>query len=194
MGAVNQDSLIRGGVDVFQSLIATNNEIDQSVLGSFVLSGLGDGQLTQNIQSGGSDVATGYYDYKLAIGDDGTDLGVDYDLTRVDIHSGQTLTLSESGNFDALLTSTSGAGHLTIASGGNIKLGNSGNEYSGNTTVDAGGALSAESGAISQSDVLTVSGAFTNLGANTVKQLSVGALGSLTLIFRSPITDTPTVL
>lgn len=181
LGAVNQDSLIRGGVDVFQSLIATNNEIDQSVLGSFVLSGLGDGQLTQNIQSGGSDVATGYYGYKLAIGDGGTDLGVDYDLTRVDIHSGQTLTLSESGNFDALLTSTSGAGHLTIASGGNIKLGNSGNEYSGNTTVDAGGALSAESGAISQSDVLTVSGAFTNLGANTVKQLSVGALGSLTL-------------
>ncbi len=181
LGAVNQDSLIRGGVDVFQSLIATNNEIDQSVLGSFVLSGLGDGQLTQNIQSGGSDVATGYYDYKLAIGDGGTDLGVDYDLTRVDIHSGQTLTLSESGNFDALLTSTSGAGHLTIASGGNIKLGNSGNSYSGDTTVDAGGALSAESGAISQSDVLTVSGAFTNLGANTVKQLSVDASGSLTL-------------
>lgn len=181
LGAVNQDSLIRGGVDVFQSLIATNNEIDQSVLGSFVLSGLGNGQLTQNIQSGGSDVATGYYDYKLAIGDGGTDLGVDYDLTRVDIHSGQTLTLSESGDFDALLTSASGAGHLTIASGGNIKLGNSGNNYSGNTTVDAGGALSAESGAISQSDVLTVSGAFTNLGANTVKQLSVGASGSLTL-------------
>lgn len=181
LGAVNQDSLIRGGVDVFQSLIATNNEIDQSVLGSFVLSGLGDGQLTQNIQSGGSDVATGYYDYKLAIGDGGTDLGVDYDLTRVDIHSGQTLTLSESGNFDALLTSTSGAGHLTIASGGNIKLGNSGNTYFGNTTVDAGGALSAAAGAISHSDVLTVSGAFTNLGANTVKQLSVGASGSLTL-------------
>ena len=181
LGAVNQDSLIRGGVDVFQSLIATNNEIDQSVLSRFVLSGLGDGQLTQNIQSGGSDVATGYYDYKLAIGDSGTDLGVDYDLTRVDIHSGQTLTLSESGDFDAQLTSRSGAGHLTIASGGNIKLGNSGNNYSGNTTVDAGGALSAESGAISQSDVLTVSGAFTNLGANTVKQLSVGALGSLTL-------------
>lgn len=184
LGAVNQDSLIRGGVDVFQSLIATNNEIDQSVLGSFVLSGLGNGQLTQNIQSGGSDgsdVATGYYDYKLAIGDGGTDLGVDYDLTQVDIHSGQTLTLSESGDFDALLTSTSGAGHLTIASGGNIKLGNSGNSFSGDTTVDAGGALSAESGAISQSDVLTVSGAFTNLGANTVKQLSVGASGSLTL-------------
>lgn len=181
LGAVNQDSLIRGGVDVFQSLIATNNEIDQSVLGSFVLSGLGNGQLTQNIQSGGSDVATGYYDYKLAIGDGGTDLGVDYDLTQVDIHSGQTLTLSESGDFDALLTSTSGAGHLTIASGGNIKLGNSGNSFSGDTTVDAGGALSAESGAISQSDVLTVSGAFANLGANTVKQLSVGASGSLTL-------------
>lgn len=181
LGAVNQDSLIRGGVDVFQSLISTNNEIDQSVLGSFVLSGLGDGQLTQNIQSGGSDVATGYYDYKLAIGDGGTDLGVDYDLTQVDIHSGRTLTLSESGNFDALLTSTSGAGHLTIASGGNIKLGNSGNSYSGDTTVDVGGALSAEAGAISQSDVLTVSGAFTNLGANTVKQLSVGASGSLTL-------------
>lgn len=181
LGAVNQDSLIRGGVDVFQSLIATNNEIDQSVLGSFVLSGLGNGQLTQNIQSGGSDVATGYYDYKLAIGDGGTDLGVDYDLTQVDIHSGQTLTLSESGDFDALLTSTSGASHLTIASGGNIKLGNSGNSFSGDTTVDAGGALSAESGAISQSDVLTVSGAFANLGANTVKQLSVGASGSLTL-------------
>ena len=181
LGAVNQDSLIRGGVDVFQSLIATNNVIDQSVLGSFVLSGLGDGQLTQNIQSGGSDVATGYYDYKLAIGDSGTDLGVDYDLTQVDIHSGLTLTLSESGDFNARLTSESGAGHLTIASGGNIKLGNSSNSYFGNTTVDAGGALSAVSGAITHTDVLTVSGAFTNLGANTVKQLSVDASGSLTL-------------
>ncbi len=91
------------------------------------------------------------------------------------------MTLSESGDFNARLTSESGAGHLTIASGGNIKLGNSSNSYFGNTTVDAGGALSAVSGAITHTDVLTVSGAFTNLGANTVKQLSVDASGSLTL-------------
>lgn len=181
LGDVKQDSLISGGINVFQTLIATNNQIDDEVLKRFKLYGLDDVQLTQNIEASDGQVATGYYDYELALGDNGTDLGVDYDLKRVDIHSGRTLTLSESGDFDVLLTSTSGAGNLTIASGGNIKLGNSGNTYFGNTTVDAGGALSAAAGAISHSDVLTVSGAFTNLGANTVKQLSVGASGSLTL-------------
>lgn len=181
LGDVKQDSLISGGINVFQTLIATNNQIDDEVLKRFKLYGLDDVQLTQNIEASDGQVATGYYDYELALGDNGTDLGVDYDLKRVDIHSGRTLTLSESGDFDVLLTSTSGAGNLTIASGGDIKLGNSGNTYFGNTTVDAGGALSAAAGAISHSDVLTVSGAFTNLGANTVKQLSVGASGSLTL-------------
>ena len=36
LGAVNQTALISGGVNAFQSLIATDNTIDESVLGSFV--------------------------------------------------------------------------------------------------------------------------------------------------------------
>lgn len=181
LGAVNQTALISGGVNAFQSLIATDNTIDESVLGSFVLSGVGTGQVTQNIQSNGSDVATGYYNYDLALGDSGTDLGVAYSLTQVDIHADQTLTLSESGLLDAQLTSSSGAGNLTIAASGNITLTNRLNAYTGDTTVDAGGALTAAAGALGQTDDLVVSGSFTNTGANEVKRLTVADSGALTL-------------
>lgn len=181
LGAVNQTALISGGVNAFQSLIATDNTIDESVLGSFVLSGVGTGQVTQNIRSNGSDVATGYYNYDLALGDSGTDLGVAYSLTQVDIHADQTLTLSESGLLDAQLTSSSGAGNLTIAASGNITLTNRLNAYTGDTTVDAGGALTAAAGALGQTDDLVVSGSFTNTGANEVKRLTVADSGALTL-------------
>lgn len=178
---MNQTALISGGVNAFQSLIATDNTIDESVLGSFVLSGVGTGQVTQNIRSNGSDVATGYYNYDLALGDSGTDLGVAYSLTQVDIHADQTLTLSESGLLDAQLTSSSGAGNLTIAASGNITLTNRLNAYTGDTTVDAGGALTAAAGALGQTDDLVVSGSFTNTGANEVKRLTVADSGALTL-------------
>ena len=138
-------------------------------------------KLAINNVSGIGDGATGYYNYDLALGDSGTDLGVAYSLTQVDIHADQTLTLSESGLLDAQLTSSSGAGNLTIAASGNITLTNRLNAYTGDTTVDAGGALTAAAGALGQTDDLVVSGSFTNTGANEVKRLTVADSGALTL-------------
>ena len=82
---------------------------------------------------------------------------------------------------DAQLTSSSGAGNLTIAASGNITLTNRLNAYTGDTTVDAGGALTAAAGALGQTDDLVVSGSFTNTGANEVKRLTVADSGALTL-------------
>lgn len=178
---MNQTALISGGVNAFQSLIATDNTIDESVLGSFVLSGVGTGQVTQNIQSNGSDVATGYYNYDLALGDSGTDLGVAYSLTQVDIHADQTLTLSESGLLDAQLTSSSGAGNLTIAASGNITLTNRLNAIRATRPLTRA-ALSRPLPALSvKLTTLSFRGCCTNTGANEVKRLTVADSGALTL-------------
>ena len=118
LGAVAETSLVKGGVDVFQALIQTGKVMDESILNNFTLTGVGTGQATQEIKSATEQVATGYYDFDLALGDSGTDLGVSYDLTRIDISGGKTLTLYEEGTLDAQLTSESGSGNLTIAAGG----------------------------------------------------------------------------
>lgn len=187
-GAVNQDALISGGLNAFQTLIATNTQIADTLLNGFSISGGDDFQVTQNIQDGNQDVATGYYDFDLGLSSDKTDLGISYALKRIDIHSGQTLTLSESGELSVLMTSDSGVGNLTVASGATITLSNSGNSYTGDTTVDLGGALTAGSGALGQTDDLLVSGTFANAGANTVKHLD--ASGILTLNDALTITHT----
>lgn len=101
LGAVAETSLVNGGVDVFQALIQTGKVMDESILNNFTLTGVGTGQATQEIKSVTEPVATGYYDFDLALGDSGTDLGVSYDLTRIDISGGKTLTLSEEGTLDA---------------------------------------------------------------------------------------------
>lgn len=139
LGAVAETSLVKGGVDVFQALIQTGKVMDESILNNFTLTGVGTGQATQEIKSATEQVATGYYDFDLALGDSGTDLGVSYDLTRIDISGGKTLTLYEEGTLDAQLTSDGGAGALTIAAGGDITLANASesalNSYTGVTNV-----------------------------------------------------------
>lgn len=172
LGAVAETSLVSGGVDVFQALIQTGEVMDESILNNFTLMGVGNGQATQEIKSATEQVATGYYDFDLALGDSGTDLGVSYDLTRIDISGGKTLTLSETGTLDAQLTSDGGAGDLTIAAGGDITLANASksalNSYTGVTNVL--GKLTAYAGNLGSTSELQIgaSGHYINAGDNEV--------------------------
>lgn len=172
LGAVAETSLVSGGVDVFQALIQTGEVMDESILNNFTLMGVGNGQATQEIKSATEQVATGYYDFDLALGDNGTDLGVSYDLTRIDISGGKTLTLSETGTLDAQLTSDGGAGDLTIAAGGDITLANASksalNSYTGVTNVL--GKLTAYAGNLGSTSELQIgaSGHYINAGDNEV--------------------------
>lgn len=172
LGAVAETSLVNGGVDVFQALIQTGKVMDESILNNFTLTGVGTGQATQEIKSVTEPVATGYYDFDLALGDSGTDLGVSYDLTRIDISGGKTLTLYEEGTLDAQLTSESGSGNLTIAAGGKIILANDSanalNSYTGVTNVL--GTLTAHAGNLGSTSELRIgaSGHYVNAGNNKV--------------------------
>lgn len=184
-GVVNENALLAGGIDAFQTLIATGETINEALLGRFSLSGAGSEQVTQNIQSNGIDVATGYYDFELATGgDNNSDLGVSYDLTRIDISGGKTLTLFETGTLDAQLTSESSAGNLTIAAGGNITLANDSadalNGYTGVTNVL--GTLTAHANNLGNTSKLLIGtdGHYINAGDNKVGHLN--ANGTLELL------------
>lgn len=172
LGEAKESTLINGGVDVFQALIQTGIVMDESILENFKLTGVGNGKATQEIKSTTEQVATGYYDFDLALGDSGTDLGVSYDLTRIDISGGKTLTLYEEGTLDAQLTSDGGAGALTIAAGGDITLANASesalNSYTGVTNVL--GKLTAYADNLGSTSKLQIgtSGQYVNAGDNKV--------------------------
>lgn len=175
LGEAKESTLINGGVDVFQALIQTGNVMHESILENFTLTGVGTSQATQEIKSTTEQVATGYYDFDLALGDSGTDLGVSYDLTRIDISGGKTLTLYETGILDAQLTSESGAGNLTIAAGGDITLANATagalNSYTGVTNVL--GKLTASDNNLGNTAELLIGtdGHYVNEGYNKVGRL-----------------------
>lgn len=175
LGEAKESTLINGGVDVFQALIQTGHVMDESILENFKLTGVGNGKATQEIKSTTEQVATGYYDFDLALGDSGTDLGVSYDLTRIDISGGKTLTLYETGILDAQLTSESGAGNLTIAAGGDITLANATagalNSYTGVTNVL--GKLTASDNNLGNTAELLIGtdGHYVNEGYNKVGRL-----------------------
>ena len=148
------------------------------------------GTATQAIYetSGTEQVATGEYDYRLAVGADNTQLGIDYTLTDVHIHDQQTLTLSESGTFAAAIhDSGTGTGSLSIAENGDITL-TAQNDYAGRTTV--AGSLTAAAGALGQTEWLHVSGTGTyeNAGSNTVGGLTLDSGASLVLDNRTTLT------
>ena len=124
---IDQNNLINidaAGDDLFQALVTVESgtaSADRWTLnGSEMTSGSG---LRQAVNGDDSTTTVAYakYDYQLTTGDvsgvgSGTDnaLGIGYDLTAVDIVSGQTLTLSTSGSLGAIIENSSGHGNLAI--------------------------------------------------------------------------------
>ena len=132
---------------------------------------------------GGVD-AIGTYDYGLETSDDGTELGIAYKLTEVDLQSGRTLALSAAEGTGALKDNTltaklTGEGSLQITSG-YVVLNNGSNDYQGATTVDAGATLEAAAGSLGENG-LVAAGTYVNAGDNTTTTAVVSENGTFTL-------------
>ena len=149
-------------------------------LDSFELVGDSGNTAKFNITSGSGTVETvavGTMGYDLALTDDNKNLVIAYVLQQVDIQSGKSLVLTESGSLGALVT---GSGNLEIGMGGEIELTNAGNNYSGTTTVYLG-SLTAQADTLGAGD-LTVYGsnAKTTLhGSHVLSKANVISGGSL---------------
>lgn len=133
----------------------------------------------QAVTNGTDTVAHAIYDYGLGVRntDDDADadsLGVELDLTQVDIVKDQTLTFSTNGTLSAQVTNSSGAGNLSVTSGAEVTLSGK-NNYSGNTNVvDKGSKLTAGESGLGNTNTLDLASgtAFVNAGLNTVKSLT----------------------
>lgn len=182
---IDQNDLINidaSGDDLFQALVTVESgtaSADRWTLnGREMTSGSG---LRQAVNGDDSTTTVAYakYDYQLTTGDvsgvgSGTDnaLGIGYDLTAVDIVSGQTLTLSTSGSLGAIIENSSGHGNLAIT--GQIVL-TSENTYSGETRVSGENAkLTVGVSGLGETSVLKLSSdaEFVNSGANAVGYLT----------------------
>lgn len=182
---IDQNNLINidaAGDDLFQALVTVESgtaSADRWTLnGSEMTSGSG---LRQAVNGDDSTTPVAYakYDYQLTTGDvsgvgSGTDnaLGIGYDLTAVDIVSGQTLTLSTSGSLGAIIENSSGHGNLAIT--GQIVLTGE-NTYSGETRVSGENAkLTVGVSGLGETSFLELSSGaeFVNSGANAVGYLT----------------------
>ena len=182
---IDQNNLINidaAGDDLFQALVTVESgtaSADRWTLnGSEMTSGSG---LRQAVNGDDSTTPVAYakYDYQLTTGDvsgvgSGTDnaLGIGYDLTAVDIVSGQTLTLSTSGSLGAIIENSSGHGNLAIT--GQIVLTGE-NTYSGETRVSGENAkLTVGVSGLGETSFLELSSdaEFVNSGANAVGYLT----------------------
>lgn len=167
---------------LFETLIAASGL--SGGIENITLNGSGSGKRylgTQNITGGEGNVAYGIFDYGLATS--GTSLGLDFDLTGVEIVRGETLVLEEDGTLGVVVsdhgTGKSG-GSLEIAADSEVLL-TGANEYTGSTTVK--GELTAGASGLGGTSFLSVEsgGTYINSGANTVGGLDVNADGTLIL-------------
>lgn len=194
-GSLGHGSLLAtasGGL--FETLIAASGL--SGGIENITLNGSGSGTRysgTQNItgtlrKGGEGNVAYGLFDYGLATS--GTSLGLDFDLTGVEIVRGETLVLEEDGTLRVVVsdhgTGTSG-GSLEIAADSEVLL-TGANEYTGSTTVK--GELTAGTSGLGGTSLLSVKsgGTYINSGANTVGGLDVDANGTLILSGSAGIT------
>ncbi|WP_392563482.1 ESPR-type extended signal peptide-containing protein [Orbus wheelerorum] len=135
----------------------------------------------RNIVEDGNTVAEATYDYSLV---KNNGLGVSYQLTGLDLQSGETLTLNTSSATNKTLTAkVSGSGSLMLNSDASgMTLENSSNSYTGATTVSNGKVIAGSDNAFGQTSALNIS-ASTSADINGYKQ-TVGQLvnsGSLAL-------------
>lgn len=187
-GSLGHDSLLStASSGLFETLIEAEKGIVGDISNITLNNGSGKGYSgKQNITgtlSGGSEgnVAYGLFDYGLATS--GTSLGLDFDLTGVEIVRGETLVLEEDGTLGVVVsdhgTGTSG-GSLEIAADSEVLL-TGANEYTGLTTVK--GELTAGASGLGGTSFLSVEsgGTYINSGANTVGGLDVNADSTLIL-------------
>ena len=177
VGAVDQSDLLSlAEYGTFEALITAEKIVGDA--DDVVLDVEGASSVTTNIMDGADGpVAEGTFSYSDEIRDSA--YGVNYGLTAVNILSGKTLTLTEDGDFGALISNKDGAKSLTIA--GDITLTNDENDYTAETKVTGGHTLTALEGALGHTAKLTVENGNTyiNQGDNEVGGLDVAGTLSL---------------
>lgn len=177
VGTVDQSNLLSlAEYGTFEALITAEKIVGDA--DDVVLDVEGASSVTTNIMDGADGpVAEGTFSYSDEIRDSA--YGVNYGLTAVNILSDKTLTLTEDGNFDALISNEDGAESLTIA--GDITLTNSDNDYTAETIVTDGHTLTADAGALGDTARLKVEegNAYINRGDNKVGGLDIAGTLSL---------------
>ena len=121
-------------------------------------------------------VATATYDYRLTTGPNNDGLYVNYGLTNLELLSGKTLELINSGSgglaANTLGARFTGAGNLDIKANGAVWLNGVGSTYTGTTTVSSGLVIAGENRAFGNTVATRVkSGARVDLNS---RLLSVG--------------------
>ena len=175
-GSIDQSVLLTTqGNTPFQTLITTANGV--TGFENLSLNGGNTGSALQDIKDGNNTVATGHYDYQLAIDDNEKIIGVSYELTQVDIHDQEDLTLTGSSSeatLSAVLTGSASTDLIISGeAGSSVLLSGDNKDFLGTTTINQNATLQAQAGALGSTKNLIVSGQFQNLGANTVGGLSV---------------------
>ena len=196
-GNITNDKVISAQANsLFQNLISITGsdgvtEEDLNKIELKVTDQYGDevaGVSSDIVQGNEGIVATGTYDYALAIGDsEGKSLGVSYTLLEIDLL--KTLSIVEDGNMTARLT---GTGNLVVDQESALTLtarksddSTDWNDFTGATTVE--GSLTAGAMTLGSDDkhtsLLSVAagGSFTNAGANVIGNLSLQSQGSVVL-------------
>ena len=177
VGTVDQSNLLSLAEDgTFEALITAGTIIGDADDVELTVDGAS--TVTTNIMDGTvGPVAEGTFSYSDEIRDSA--YGVNYGLTAVNILSDKTLTLTEDGDFGALISNKDGAQSLTIA--GDITLTNDENDYTAETKVTGGHTLTALKGALGHTAKLTVENGNTyiNQGDNEVGGLDVAGTLSL---------------
>ncbi len=177
VGTVDQSNLLSLAEDgTFEALITAGTIIGDADDVELTVDGAS--TVTTNIMDGTvGPVAEGTFSYSDEIRDSA--YGVNYGLTAVNILSDKTLTLTEDGDFGALISNEDGAQSLTIA--GDITLTNDENDYTAETKVTGGHTLTALKGALGHTAELTVENGNTyiNQGDNEVGGLDVAGTLSL---------------
>lgn len=177
VGTVDQSNLLSLAEDgTFEALITADTIIGDADDVELTVDGAS--TVTTNIMDGtDGPVAEGTFSYSDEIRDSA--YGVNYGLTAVNILSDKTLTLTEDGDFGALISNEDGAQSLTIA--GDITLTNERNDYTAETIVTGGHTLTALDGALGHTAKLTVEegNTYINQGDNEVGGLDVAGTLSL---------------
>ncbi|EMN3919017.1 autotransporter outer membrane beta-barrel domain-containing protein [Citrobacter farmeri] len=125
-----------------------------------------------SIAQNGTVVADGRYGFRMTTAP-GDGLYINYGLKEVDIHAGQTLTLTEfagaSGADADMSAKISSTGNLAVSTAGLVSLSNGLNDYSGTTQVQAGTLRTDADGALGNTSELNISnGAMADLN-NTLQ-------------------------
>jgi fibronectin-binding autotransporter adhesin len=143
------------------------------------------GQADIGIAQSGNVVAIGSYGYNLTTGLEDDGLYVAYGLSRLDLQSGQTLTLlgdDGTGAGSDLHALVAGSGNLAIAATNSIALSNTANNYTGTTRVLTGTLMLGNDHALGLTSLLAIdAGAAADINGRTQVVGALDVRGTLAL-------------